>query len=441
MLLRHAFGKRAGEQLGVPVFLYEHATGIAAEDAEEHPRYYLSDIRAGEYEALSSRITQQQWKPDFGPAEFVPSWGATAAGARKFLIAYNVNLLGTKQQAVRIALNVREQGRGPGKEGRLSKVKGIGWYVDEYGMAQISLNILDHDVTPVHTAYEAVVEEARNLGLGVVGSEIVGLVPLDVMQRAADYYCQRDGLFVLDEAQRVRLATERLGLNSVSPFIPEKRIVEYMCRDQQAAEPLASLSTREFVQVLGARTAAPGGGSAAALVASMGAGLGAMMGWMTFGSKKWEALDGKMRELIRPMHEAMHELIPMIDADTNAFNEYMDAMKLPAGSEERRAAEQAGLRSAINVPLRVMRIGDAIWPDMHQLAEHGNMSSVSDLEAGARCLELGIWGAWRNVVVNMGDIDEGQWKTDVMEEAQHIVDRAQAESKKVLDTLEQRAAS
>ena len=182
-------------------------------------------------------------------------------------------------------------------------------------MAQISFNLLDFDVTPVHVAYESVVEEAKKLNLAVVGSEIVGLVPLGAMKEAAEYYMEQEGLFLPDEGQQVRLAVERMGFNSCAPFEPSERIIEWMCKDADA-EPLASLSVRGFVEELGARSAAPGGGSAAAVAASMGAGLGAMVGWMTYGSRKWEDLDATMRRLIGPLDEAMKQLIPTIDADT-----------------------------------------------------------------------------------------------------------------------------
>ena len=428
------FGRRMDEELNLSVYMYEHA-------AKKDYRRFLPDIRQGEYEAISSRITQDKWKPDYGPAEFNSKWGVTASGARKFLVAYNINLLGTKQQAIRIALNLREQGRGPGKEGRLGKVKGIGWYVDEYNMAQISFNLLDTDVTSVHEAFEAVKEEAEKLDIAVVGSEIVGLIPLQDILKASDYYMEKENLFITDEEQRVRLAIERMGLNSCAVFKPEERIIDYVAKDDNAEE-LASMSVRDFVEILGARTAAPGGGSAAALVASMGAGLGAMMGWMTFGSKKWEALDGTMRKLIGPMHDAMMDLIPMIDADTDAFTEFVNASRLPKNTPEeieaRDAAMEEGLKTAIRVPLKVMEIGDSCWNNMEELAKHGNMSSVSDLEVGARSLELGIWGAYRNVVVNMKDINDERWEKDTMKYADEMVERAKTRSENVLNILEER---
>ena len=427
-------GRRAAEELGVPIFLYEEAAG------KPHRRA-LKQIREGEYEGLAEKLKHPKWKPDFGAAKFVPEWGATATGARFFLIAYNVNVLGTKQQAHRIALDLREQGRGPDEPGRLQKVKGIGWYVDEYDLAQVSMNLDDYRVTPPHVAFEACVEQAGKLGVAVAGSELVGLIPLEAMLAAADYYVEKEDLFVLDERQRVRLVIERLGLSSVSPFKPEERIIEYMIQDE-GAEPLASLSAREFVEALGARTAAPGGGSASALVAAMGAALGAMVGRLTYGRRKFEDVDGAMREHIPPVHEAMQQLIPMIDADTNAFNHYMEAMGLPrdteAEREARHAAMQEGLKQAIEVPLTTMRFVDGSWDSMVELARHINLSMRSDLEVGARALETGLWGAYRNVLINLGDIEDDAFCKAVTREAESLVARASEKSAEVLAVLEGR---
>tara|TARA_A100001015_G_scaffold193136_1_gene215255 strand:- start:787 stop:2196 length:1410 start_codon:yes stop_codon:yes gene_type:complete len=435
----HEFGRRAGEELGIPVYLYGEAA--AAVNSGDHRRL-LPQVREGEYEAIEDRIKETKWKPDFGPAEFIPSWGATAAGARKFLIAYNINLLGTKEQATRIARNIREDGRGPNEPGRLPGVKGIGWDVDEYGLAQISVNITDHEKTPMHVVFEEVKKDAAELGLSVVGSEVVGLIPLSALLDAASFYEKKEGAFVVSERQKVILACERLGLNSVASFDPSQRVVEYMTKDE-GAEPLASLSVRDFVEILGARTAAPGGGSAAALHASCGAALGAMMGWMSFGSKKWESIDGDMRASIKPLHEAMMDLIPMIDADTNAFNDYMEAMRLPKETDEekrkRDAAMQAGLKVAIDVPLNVMRVANQVWPAMQVCAELGNLSSKSDLQVGARSLELGIWSALKNVEINMGDITDEDYKTKTLHEAQSIHRNAEKCCSQVLQTLDNRS--
>src|SRR5512144_370554 len=306
--LANELGRRLAAELSVPVYLYGHA-------AKADHRRTLQQIRAGEYEGLADRVGKPEWRPDYGPAQFVPAWGATCAGARDFLIAYNVNVLGTKEQAHRIALDVREQGRGPRQPGRLKAVRAIGWWVEEYGLAQVSINLEDYQTTPPHVAYEACAEEARKLSLAVAGSELVGLIPLAAVLAAAEHYVAQEGLFILDERQKVRLAADRLGLSSVQPFVPEKRIIEYMIPAGDD-EPLASLSVRGFVEILGARTPAPGGGSAAALAASMGAALGAMVGWMTYGKRRFEEKDAEMRRIIPALHAAMKDLLPLIDADT-----------------------------------------------------------------------------------------------------------------------------
>jgi glutamate formiminotransferase / formiminotetrahydrofolate cyclodeaminase len=428
------FGARAGEELGIPIYLYEDAQPLEYRKSLKH-------IRAGEYEGIAKKIVQPEWKPDFGPAEFIPSWGATATGARFFLVAYNVNILGTKEQAHRIALNIREQGRGEGEPGRLRAVKGIGWWVDEYNMAQVSMNLDNYNITPPHVAFEECAKDARELNLAAAGSEIVGLIPLQAMLLAADYYIAKENLFIIDEQQKIRLAIERLGLNSVSRFDPKKRIIEYMIEEENT-EPLASMSVRDFVELTGARTSAPGGGSASALIAATGAALGAMVGWMTYGKKKFEDKDAIMRRLIPPLHHAMKDLIPMIDADTNAFNDYMDALGMPKNTDEekalRTAAMQAGLKKAVDIPLGTMRIADRCWDGMEEMAQHGNMSSRSDLEVGAKALETGIWGAYKNVMINLGSIRDEDFILRVRGEAEAILARAKEKCISVLSTLETR---
>ena len=422
------FGRRAAEELGIPVYLYEAAS-------QKPHRKALKQIRAGEYEALAERIVHPDWCPDFGPAQHVPSWGATVTGARGFLIAYNVNVLGTKEQAHRIALNLREQGRGPSEPGRLKAVKGIGWWVEEYGMAQVSMNLDDYTITPPHVAYEACADEAGALKVAVAGSELVGLIPLRALLMAAEHYIAKESLFIVDERQKIRLAVERLGLSSITPFDPDKRIIEYMIGDK-AEEPLASMSLRAFIEALGSRSPAPGGGSASAVMAAMGAGLGAMVGWMTYGKRKFEDRDAAMRALIPPLNQAMADLIPMIDADTNAFNDYMAALGLPSDTPERvaarRAAMQDGLRKAVEVPLRTMRIADGCWDAMIGMAEHGNPASRSDLEVGARALEAGIWGAYRNVIINLPQIDDEGYRSTQQAEAEAFAARAKDQSAAVL---------
>ena len=425
------YGKRVGEELGVPVYLYEEAS-------TNPKRKSLRQIRAGEYEGLKGKIYKPEWKPDFGPQEFVPKSGATATGSRFFLIAYNVNILGTKEQAHRIALNIREQGRGPDEPGRLKAIKAIGWYVDEYDMAQVSINLDNYKITPPHVVFEECAKDAKEINVAVCGSELVGLIPLEAMLMAAEYYIEKENLFLLDEKQKIRLVIERLGLSSVSQFIPERRIIEYMI-EEKSNEPLASMTVRDFVELVGARTSAPGGGSVSALMAALGAGLGAMMGWMSYGNKKFEHLDSMMRKNIPPLNDAMLKLIPMIDADTNAFNDYMTALKMPKGTdaEKKLRAEkmQDGLKKAIDVPLSVMRISDSCWQWMFEMAKDGNIASSSDLAVGAKALETGIWGAFKNVEINLPQITDEAYKTKVLKEANEILDRAKKGLKMVEEIL------
>lgn len=428
------YGKRVGDELGVPVYLYEEAS-------VNPERKMLRQIRAGEYEGLKNKIYKKEWKPDFGPQEFIPESGATVTGSRFFLIAYNVNILGTKEQAHKIALNVREQGRSETEPGRLKAVKGIGWYVNEYNMAQVSMNLDNYKITPPHIAFEECMSDAKAMNLAVCGSELVGLIPLEAMLMAADYYIEKENLFILDERQKIRLVIDRLGLSSISEFNPDKRIIEYMIQEE-SNEPLASLTVRKFAELVGARTSAPGGGSVSALIAALGAALGAMVGWMSYGNKKFEHLDSTMRKLIAPLHNKMSELIPMIDADTNAFNDYMTAVKLPKKTESEKKIRtekmQVGLKKAINIPLSVMRISDSCWEWMIQMAEHGNISSKSDLEVGAKSLETGIWGAFKNVEINLPAIEDEKYKKEIITEAEKILKNAERKFSEVCETLSKR---
>jgi glutamate formiminotransferase/formiminotetrahydrofolate cyclodeaminase len=428
------FGRRAAEELGVPFFLYEEA-------AEEDYRRKLPQIRKGEYEAMEAKIKDPKWKPNFGPTEFVPEWGCTATGARFFLIAYNVNIIGTHNQAHRIALNLREAGRGEGQPGRLKEVKGMGWWVDEYNMAQITMNLTNYKETAPHIAFEECKKDAKELNVGVAGSELVGLIPLEAMLMAADYYIEQENLFILDEQQKIKLVIERLGLNSCSNFDPQKRIIEYLI-EEEVDEPLASLTTRGFIEEIAARTSAPGGGSASAAIAAIGVGLGTMVARLTQGVRKFEDVDDKLREIIPPLYNSTMKLIPMIDADTNAFNDYMAGIRMPKNTDEEKAARheamQNGLKKAIEVPLTTMRNGDEAWDYMIECAKYGNIASKSDVEVGARALEMGIWGAYKNVLINLPGIDDKDFCELKTTQAQEIVDRAKVKCEEVLKILDER---
>ena len=429
------FAERASKELGIPLYLYEHSQ-------TKDYRKKLPQIRKGEYEGLPVKIKQEEWKPDYGPAEFVPTWGATVTGARFFLLAYNVNILGTSNQAHRIALNLREMGRGPNEPGRFKELKGIGWYVDEYNMAQCSFNLNNYHVTSLHQVFEAVKEEAATIKVGVAGSEIVGLVPLEPMLKAAEYYIEKENLFILDEKQKIQLVVDRLGLNSVSQFKPEERIIDYLIQEKKN-EPLASMSTRGFIEAINARTSAPGGGSASAAIAAIGAGLGSMVAKLTYGVRKFEQHEMALRKVIPVLNKAALDLIPMIDADTNAFNDYVEAVRMPQKTDEEKNARfekmQAGLKKAIEVPLTTMKIGDSAWEAMIEAAKIGNIASKSDMQVGARSLELGIWGAWKNVLINMKDIQDADFVDRITKEANDIRLRAEQNCKEILEILEKRS--
>ncbi len=428
------FGRRAAKEIGIPIYLYE-------ESSNSDYRKKLPQIREGQYEGIKDRITTKKWKPDFGPAKFIPEWGATVTGARFFLLAYNVNLLSTPNQAHRIALNLREAGRGENEPGKLKEVKGMGWYVDDYNLSQVTVNLNNYLVTPPHILFEEVKREAKKLSIAVTGSEMVGLVPLEAMLQAADYYIKKENLFIIDESQKIRLTVERLGLNSVAPFNPKEKIIEYIVtRDK--TEPLASLTVREFIEEVASRSSAPGGGSVAAAIAALGAGLGSMVAKLTMGVRKFENVDAKMREIIPPMHDASNALISMIDADTEAFNDYVKALGLPKETDEdkkyRTGKMQKGLQKAIEIPMKTMRTADRAWDALVQTAQYGNIASKSDIEVGARALEIGIWGAYKNVMINMIDIKDAAYKKKTIKIAREIKDRAKMMCDKVLNMLEKR---
>ena len=427
------FARRAAEILAVPIYLYEEA-------AEADHRKTLTQIREGEYEGLAGKLKKAEWQPDFGPAEFVPAWGATATGARSFLIAYNVNLLGTSNQAHRIALNLREAGRGPQQPGRLKAVKGMGWFVNEYNLAQVTVNLSNYRVTPLHRLFEEVKKEAAALNVGVAGSEIVGLVPLEALLMAADYYIAKEDLFILDEDQKIRLVIERLGLNATAPFNPREKIIEYRVADQSDG-PLAGMRLKAFIEEIASRSSAPGGGSAAAAIAAIGAGLGSMAAKLTYGVRKFEAVDRQIRGIIPVLHNAAMQLIPLIDADTTAFNEYMEGVRMPQDTAEAKQARfekmQQGLKTAVKVPLNTMRIGDAAWAAMCDVARYGNPASRSDIEVGARSLETGIWGAYRNVVINLDGIQDEAYRKETLAAAGQLAERAAKKCAEVLNILDE----
>lgn len=428
------FGRRLAEELNVPVYLYEFAQTL------DH-RKKLPQIREGEYEGLKEKIKLPEWKPDFGPAEFVPEWGATVTGARFFLIAYNVNILGTKEQAHRIALNIREAGRGANQPGLFKEVKAIGWWVDEYNLAQVSINFTNYKVTPPHIVFEEIKKQAKELRVAVVGSELVGLIPLEAMLMAADYYIKKEDLFILEEEQKIKLVVDRLGLDSITKFDHNKKIIEYIVREE-TDEPLAKSTVREFIEKIAARTPAPGGGSASAAIAGIGTALGCMVAQLTYGVRKFENLTDQLRKIIAPLFFTTKELISQIDADSYAFDSYMEALRLPKDSDDQRLAReravQESIKKAVEVPLTTMRIASKCWEPMIQVAKIGNIASKSDVEVGAKALETGIWGAYRNVLINLPLIEDMEFVEMVKKEAEDIVEKSSQNLTEVLRIIELR---
>jgi len=432
--IANTFARRAADKLQVPFYLYEAA-------AQKDYRKTLSQIREGEYEGLEEKMKQAKWQPDFGPNHFVPEWGASITGARQFLIAYNVNILGTSNQAHRIALNILTSGRGPEEPGILKNISGIGWFVDEYNLAQVTLNISDYHTTPLHLVYETVKKEAAALKVGVAGSEIVGLIPLDALRGAADHYIEKEKLFILDEDQKVRLASDRLGLHAVRSFEPEKKIIEYRVAEPPV-EPLAGISVRAFIEKVSARSTTPGGGSAAALMTALGAALGAMAAKLTYGVRKFEAVDDKIRCIIPILHDISNSLIPMIDQDAEAYQAYAAAMRLPAHSsaekERQSTAMKQALADAIGVPMRMMRAADDAWEAMCDVARYANIASMSDIQAGAKALEAGIWAGYQNILINTTDLEDDTVKQQTLREAARLTRRSEIKLKEILTILENR---
>jgi len=434
-----AIAKRAAQrmatELSVPVYLYEYA-------ATRPERCSLADIRSGEYEALADKLAKPEWKPDYGPASFVPGWGATVVGARDFLIAYNVNLnTRDKKLANEVALAVREGGRAArdaagnivkdaqGEKvmipGRLKHVRAIGWYIDTYRKAQVSINLTNYRETPLHVVYETVKEEAEKLGLSVCGSELVGLVPLEPLAVAGRHYLERMGKSAgAPEPELIELAVTTLGLDSVAPFDPSKKIIDYVAR---APAPLVSMPVDAFIDEVSSESPAPGGGSVAALAGSLAAALAAMVANLTVGKKGYESGWASMSDLAVRAQSVKATLARAIDDDTNAFNSVMEAMKLPKASQAEKAvrdeALQTGYKQAIAVPLATATACvEAL--ELALEAVGGNKNSASDAGVAALMARAGAHGAALNVLINLGSVSDVHYAADMRQRVAAIRSRA-----------------
>ena len=428
-------GERIGKELGVPVYNYEYA-------ASEEKRRNLANNRAGEYEGLPKKLKDPAWKPDFGPAEWnesVQRSGAIAVGARKLLVAYNVNLNTTStRRANAIAFDIREAGRivkgATGEEvkvpGKLKSVKGIGWFIDEYGIAQLSLNLTDIDVTPMHIAFDESCKSAAERGIRVTGSELVGLVPKQALLDAADFFLKRQERSLgISEREKIKIAVKSMGLDDLAPFDPEKRVIEYLLADAKD-ERLVRMDLRRFSEETAAESPAPGGGSVAAYCGALGASLGTMVANLSAHKRGWDERWEEFSKWAVKGEELRRELIRLVDEDTKAFDAIMIAMQLPKGSPEqvetRKAAIREATKGAILTPLRTLELCVESMDVMKAMADQGLKASVSDAGVGALCARAGALGAYLNVRINCAGLDDEAWKKEVLARA----DRLKAEAEK-----------
>lgn len=416
--LAKRLGARLAADFAVPVYLYEYA-------ASAPYRRNLSDIRAGEYEGLQDKLQDPAWQPDFGPAQFNPRLGACVVGARKFLVAYNVNLNTTdKRLANRVALDVREKGRMKRDErgevirnekgepiyepGLLKSVKAIGWTIPEYGCAQISMNLTDLDVTPLHVAFDTCEEKARERGLRVTGSELVGLVPKSALLEAGRHYLARMGKSRgVSEDEIIHVAVRTLGLSEVKPFDPSERIIEYRLAPPA---PLAHMTVKAFVAELSSESPAPGGGSVSALCGALAAALASMVANLSFGKKGFEDRREVLERIAIRGQELKDRMLAALDEDTRAFDALLAAMRLPrttpAEQEARAEAVRQATIKAIEVPLSVLEACPEILDLCLEVAEVGLQASLSDAGVGAQVARAAAAGAFQNVCINLPSLDD-----------------------------------
>lgn len=435
--LARELGERVGRELGVPVFLYEEAATCES-------RRNLSEIRAGEYEGLAQKLQDPKWKPDFGPAEFKPRSGAFVIGAREFLIAYNANL-NTRDTKIgsEIGLRIRESGRlakdkdgnkilGPDGTperipGRFKNLKAVGWYIEDYGRVQVSMNLTNYKVTPPHVALEAVREEAASLGAYVTGSELVGLIPKEALLQAGRYYLKKQGRsWGVPERELIHIAILSLGLNELGPFDPKKKIIEMSVEGKM--NRLVDRTVTDFVDECSMDSPAPGGGSVAALAGAQGAALANMVANLTVGKKGYEAVWEEMKQIAAEAQAIKDKFMAAIDRDTDAFNKVMDAFKMPKATDEQKIARtqaiQDGTKQATLVPLEVLKMVPRTLELAKAVAERGNKNSASDSGVAALSLRTAAEGAWLNVRINLASITDEEFKGCVIAEGRGALSKS-----------------
>jgi len=448
----HKLAQRLGQEVGTTVYCYENA-------ARTPERRNLAVVRKGEYEALEERLRHEEHKPDFGPAKFNPRSGATAVGARDFLVAYNVNLNTTStRRANAIAFDVREKGRikrtgnpvtgeivrdDAGKPvwspGALKCVKGIGWFIEEYGIAQISMNLTNVSITPVHVAFDECDRRARERGIRATGSEVVGLIPLQAMLDAGRFFLRRQSRSTgVSDAELIKIAVKSMGLDELSPFDPKQKIIEYMIADGDQ-QRLVDLTLEAFTEVTASESVAPGGGSVAAAVGALGAALGTMVANLSSHKRGWDERWEEFSDWAEKGKAHQEELLRLIDDDTNAFNAIMAAFRLSAGSDAEKAAKdeaiQAATRGAIEIPLRVMEVSLASMEVIGAMASIGQETSVSDAGVGALCAHAAVRGAGLNVRINCKDLTDEAQRNDYLAQADAIEERSAGLEAEILSTV------
>jgi glutamate formiminotransferase/formiminotetrahydrofolate cyclodeaminase len=432
--------RRVGDELNIPVYCYELA-------AYEEKRRSLANCRAGEYEGLAQKLKSTEWQPDFGPAIFNERSGAIAIGARNFLIAYNINLNTTSVRlANAIAFDVREAGRikregDPitGKvikdetgepvriPGTLKKVRAIGWYIKEYGIAQISMNLIDITTTSLHQAFDEVCERGRERGIRVTGSELIGMIPLQAMLDAGNYFLRKQHRSCgIPDLEIIRIAVKSLGLDELAPFDPAKRIIEYLIEEDN--NPLIKMSLSKFSHAAASDSPAPGGGSVAAYVGALGASLGTMVANLSSHKRGWDHRWEEFSDWAVKGKEFYEALLLLVDKDTQAFNQVMEAFQLPRDTHEqtevRKLAVQSATRRAIDIPFRVMQIAYESMEVIQIMAETGNPNSVTDAGVGALCAAAAVSGGLLNVLVNASGIEDKDSIHQLLEEAKDLEQKA-----------------
>ncbi len=447
--------KRIGDELEIPVYCYENA-------AFTEERRNLANCRSGEYEGMPEKLTDPHWKPDFGPAKFNAKAGVTAVGARDFLVAFNVNLNTTStRRANSVAFDVRERGRAKregspvtGKivkdengntvmiPGSLKCVKGIGWFIEEYGIAQISMNLTNISVTPVHIAFDETFRKAEERGIRVTGSELVGLIPLQAMLDAGKYFLRKQKRSVgVSEKELLKIAVKSMGLDDLKAFNPKEKIIEYML-DEGDKKKLIDMSLSDFADETASESPAPGGGSISAYVGSLGVSLATMVANLSSHKRGWDNKWEEFSDWAEKGQKIKDELLHLVDEDTNAFNKIMDAFGLPKGNDEEKTARQEAIQEAskyaIEIPFKVMQKAYESMEIIKAMAEIGNPNSVSDAGVGALCARTAVMGAYLNVKINASGVDDSDFVNEKLSKGLEIEEKTKELEAEILKIVNEK---